>query len=100
MSAVADNFLGLEGPAAHINSTSVLVLPVPYEEINGFDTGLLEDFIRAFAQAAQLTVHTHLRYGRSPHHICEATFKALANALGDACTLTGRGGVPSTKGTL
>jgi imidazoleglycerol-phosphate dehydratase len=75
-------------------------VPVPYETINGFDTGLLEDFIRAFAQSAELTLHTHLRYGRSPHHICEATFKALANALGAACTLTGRGGVPSTKGTL
>jgi imidazoleglycerol-phosphate dehydratase len=75
-------------------------VPVPYETINGFDTGLLEDFIRAFAQSAELTIHTHLRYGRSPHHICEATFKGLANALGDACALTGRGGVPSTKGTL
>lgn len=75
-------------------------VPVPYETINGFDTGLLEDFIRAFAQSAELTIHTHLRYGRSPHHICEATFKALANALGDACGLTGRGDVPSTKGTL
>jgi imidazoleglycerol-phosphate dehydratase len=73
---------------------------VPYEEINGFDTGLLEDFVRAFAQSAELTVHVHLRYGRSPHHICEATFKALAKALGDAVTLTGRGGIPSTKGTL
>jgi len=75
-------------------------VPVPYETINGFDTGLLEDFIRAFAQAAELTIHTHLRYGRSPHHICEATFKALAKALGDACASSGRGGVPSTKGTL
>lgn len=75
-------------------------VPIPYETINGFDTGLLEDFIRAFAQSAELTLHTHLRYGRSPHHICEATFKALANALGAACALTGRGGVPSTKGTL
>jgi imidazoleglycerol-phosphate dehydratase len=75
-------------------------VPVPYETINGFDTGLLEDFVRAFAQSAELTIHTQLRYGRSPHHICEATFKALANALGDACALTGRGGVPSTKGTL
>ena len=75
-------------------------VPVPYETINGFDTGLLEDFIRAFAQSAELTIHTHLRYGRSPHHICEATFKALANALGDACAPTGHGGVPSTKGTL
>jgi imidazoleglycerol-phosphate dehydratase len=78
----------------------VYEVPVPYEEINGFDTGLLEDFVRAFAQSAELTVHVHLRYGRSPHHICEATFKALAKALGDAVTLTGRGGVPSTKGTL
>jgi imidazoleglycerol-phosphate dehydratase len=75
-------------------------VPVPYESIDGFDTGLLEDFVRAFAQAANLTVHVHLRYGRSPHHVCEAEFKALAKALGDGCALTGRGGVPSTKGSL
>jgi imidazoleglycerol-phosphate dehydratase len=75
-------------------------VPVPAETINGFDTGLLEDFVRAFAQAATLTVHVHLRSGRSPHHVCEAEFKALAKALGDACALTGRGGVPSTKGSL
>ena len=75
-------------------------VPVPYETIDGFDTGLLEDFVRAFAQAANLTIHVHLRYGRSPHHICEAEFKAIAKALGDACALTGRGDVPSTKGTL
>jgi imidazoleglycerol-phosphate dehydratase len=75
-------------------------VPVPAESIDGFDTGLLEDFVRAFAQAANLTVHVHLRYGRSPHHVCEAEFKALAKALGDACALTGRGGVPSTKGSL
>jgi imidazoleglycerol-phosphate dehydratase len=75
-------------------------VPVPYESIDGFDTGLLEDFVRAFAQAANLTVHVHLRSGRSPHHVCEAEFKALAKALGDACALTGRGGVPSTKGSL
>jgi imidazoleglycerol-phosphate dehydratase len=75
-------------------------VPVPYETIDGFDTGLLEDFVRAFAQAANMTIHVHLRYGRSPHHICEAQFKAMATALGDACRVTGRGGVPSTKGSL
>jgi imidazoleglycerol-phosphate dehydratase len=75
-------------------------VPVPYESIDGFDTGLLEDFVRAFAQAANLTGHVHRRYGRSPHHVCEAEFKALAKALGDGCALTGRGGVPSTKGSL
>ena len=78
----------------------VYEIDVPAETINGFDTGLLEDFVRALAQAADLTVHLRLRSGRSPHHVCESTFKALANALGDACALTGRGGVPSTKGTL
>jgi imidazoleglycerol-phosphate dehydratase len=75
-------------------------VPVPTETINGFDTGLLEDFVRAFAQAANLTIHVHLRYGRSPHHVCEAEFKAMAKALGDATSRTDAGGVPSTKGTL
>jgi imidazoleglycerol-phosphate dehydratase len=75
-------------------------VPVPAETIGTFDTGLVEDFVRAFAQAAELTVHVHLKRGRSPHHVCEAEFKALAKALGDACALTGPGGVPSTKGSL
>jgi imidazoleglycerol-phosphate dehydratase len=73
---------------------------VPAETIGTFDTGLVEDFVRAFAQAAELTVHVRLRSGRSPHHVVEAEFKALAKALGDACAPTGREGVPSTKGTL
>lgn len=75
-------------------------VPVPAETIGSFDTGLVEDFVRAFAQAANLTIHVHLRYGRSPHHVCEAEFKAIAKALGDACAPTGRDGVPSTKGAL
>jgi imidazoleglycerol-phosphate dehydratase len=73
---------------------------MPAETIGTFDTGLVEDFVRAFAQAADLTLHVRLRSGRSPHHVVEAEFKALAKALGDACAQTGRGDVPSTKGTL
>jgi imidazoleglycerol-phosphate dehydratase len=73
---------------------------VPAEMIGTFDTGLVEDFVRAFAQSASLTIHVRLKAGRSPHHVLEAAFKAMAKALGDACSLTGRGGVPSTKGTL
>jgi imidazoleglycerol-phosphate dehydratase len=73
---------------------------VPAETIGTFDTGLVEDFVRAFAQAADLTLHVRLRSGRSPHHVVEAEFKALAKALGDACAPTGRDDVPSTKGTL
>jgi imidazoleglycerol-phosphate dehydratase len=73
---------------------------VPAETIGTFDTGLVEDFVRALAQAADLTLHVRLRSGRSPHHVVEAEFKALAKALGDACARTGRDDVPSTKGTL
>ena len=82
-----------------VNGTPVEV-DVPAETIGTFDTGLVEDFVRAFAQAADLTVHVRLRSGRSPHHVVEAEFKALAKAMGDACALTGPGHVPSTKGTL
>ena len=79
----------------------VYEVDVPAAMIGTFDTGLVEDFIRAFAQAAQLTVHVRLKAGRSPHHVLEAAFKAMAKALGDACALSGRGDViPSTKGAL
>ncbi len=79
----------------------VYEVDVPAEMIGTFDTGLVEDFVRAFAQAAELTIHVRLTAGRSPHHVLEAAFKAMAKALGDACGLTGRDGViPSTKGTL
>ena len=75
-------------------------VPIPAEMIGTFDTGLVEDFVHAFAQAAVLTIHVRLRSGRSPHHVAEATFKAMAKALGDACARTGREDMPSTKGTL
>lgn len=73
---------------------------VPAEMIGTFDTGLVEDFVRAFATSAQMTLHVRLRSGRSPHHVVEAEFKAIAKALGDACGPTGRGSTPSSKGTL
>jgi imidazoleglycerol-phosphate dehydratase len=75
-------------------------VPVPAETIGTFDTGLVDDFVRALAQAANMTIHVRLKSGRSPHHVCEAEFKAMAKALGDACSLTGLGDVPSTKGSL
>jgi imidazoleglycerol-phosphate dehydratase len=74
-------------------------VPVPAEVIGSYDAGLTEDFVRALATAAGLTVHARLIAGRSPHHVVEAEFKALARALGDACSAVG-GGPPSTKGRL
>lgn len=72
---------------------------VPAETIGTYDTGLTEDFVRALATAAGMTVHVRLKAGRSPHHVVEAEFKALATCLGRATRLTERG-LPSTKGTL
>ncbi len=75
-------------------------MQIPAEMIGTFDTGLVEDFVRAFATAADMTLHVRLVTGRSPHHVVEAEFKAMAKALGDACSLTGGDQAPSTKGSL
>ncbi|HIM66042.1 MAG TPA: imidazoleglycerol-phosphate dehydratase HisB [Acidimicrobiia bacterium] len=64
-----------------------------------FDPQLVEEFWRAFAVAARLTLHIDLVRGRNTHHIVEAGFKAVARALRDAVRIDG-GGVPSTKGSL
>ena len=73
---------------------------VPAETIGTYDTGLTEDFIRAFATAARVTLQVRQKAGRSPHHVVEAEFKAIGRALGDAVSETGRRDAPSTKGTL
>jgi len=65
----------------------------------GFDPQLAEEFWRAFAGAASLTLHLRSRSGKNTHHILEASFKAVARALRDASAIEGSG-IPSTKGTL
>ena len=64
-----------------------------------FDPQLAEEFWRAFATSAALTLHLSMRSGKNPHHILEASFKGVARALRDAVRVDG-GGVPSTKGQL
>jgi len=64
-----------------------------------FDPQLVEEFVRAFAVAGGITIHVTKRKGRNTHHIVEATFKALARALGDASARHGST-LPSTKGAL
>jgi imidazoleglycerol-phosphate dehydratase len=70
------------------------------KQIGTFDTRLAEEFVRAFAQAAGATIHVRMLAGKNPHHIVEAEFKALAQALRKACARGGARGVPSTKGRL
>ena len=64
-----------------------------------FDPQLAEEFWRAFATAAGITLHIRMLSGRNTHHILEASFKGVARALRDAIRIEG-GGVPSTKGNL
>jgi imidazoleglycerol-phosphate dehydratase len=64
-----------------------------------FDPQLAEEFWRALATSAALTLHVRLRTGKNTHHIIEASFKGVARALRDAVRREG-GGIPSTKGTL
>ncbi len=64
-----------------------------------FDPQLAEEFWRAFAYAAALTLHIELRRGRNPHHVLEASFKGVGRALKDAARIEASG-IPSTKGLL
>lgn len=69
--------------------------------IGAFDTELIEEFLRAFAVHAGLTLHVRVLYGRNSHHKVEAIFKALGHALRIATEKDPRvTGIPSTKGVL
>lgn len=74
---------------------------LPRQEIGGFQTDLAEEFLRAVANTAKLTVHVRIEAGTNAHHMVEAAFKAFARALRSAVAIDpGETGVPSTKGVL
>jgi imidazoleglycerol-phosphate dehydratase len=74
---------------------------IPPRTIGGFETDLVEEFLRAVANNAKLTVHVKVERGRDPHHMVEACFKAFARALRQALAIDPLvTGVPSTKGLL
>jgi imidazoleglycerol-phosphate dehydratase len=67
----------------------------------GFDHELTEEFFRAVANAARMTIHVDVEAGTNAHHMIEAAFKAFARALRGAVAIDPtETGVPSTKGTL
>lgn len=70
------------------------------ERVGEFDTCLTEEFMRAFAFNAGITLHLRVEYGSNDHHKIEALFKALAYALKAAVKRNTDGSVISTKGTL
>jgi imidazoleglycerol-phosphate dehydratase len=74
---------------------------LPPGAIGNFDYELVEEFFRAFATNAKLTLHIVVESGSNAHHVIEAAFKATARALRMAVALDpSESGVPSTKGTL
>ncbi|MDX6633464.1 MAG: imidazoleglycerol-phosphate dehydratase [Solirubrobacterales bacterium] len=74
---------------------------LPTTSIAGFDSELAEEFFRAVANNAKLTLHVRVLYGGNVHHMIEAAFKAFARALREAVSIDpDESGVPSTKGTL
>ena len=73
----------------------------PVARVSDFDTDLVEEFLRAMANAAKLTLHVRLEAGANAHHMVEASFKAFARALRVAVEDDDRvEGVPSTKGVI
>jgi len=74
---------------------------LPSGAIGDFDHELAEEFFRAVASSAKLTLHLRVEAGTNAHHMIEAAFKAFARALRQAVAIDPtETGVPSTKGTL
>ncbi len=88
--------------ALDISARPFLVFDAEFsnERVGEFDTCLTEEFMRAFAFNAGITLHLRAEYGSNDHHKIEAMFKALAYALKNAVRKNSGGSVVSTKGVL
>lgn len=87
--------------AVDISGRPYLVFDAEFtnERVGEFDTCLTEEFMRAFAFNAGITLHLKCEYGKNDHHKIEALFKAMAYALKAAVTKN-EGGAVSTKGVI
>lgn len=87
--------------ALDLSGRSYLVFHADFtaERIGEFPTEMAEEFFRALADNAGMTLHINLRYGKNNHHMAEGIFKAFGHALKDAVALEGNG-ILSTKGVL
>jgi len=84
-----------------ISNRPFLVFEMPMEgKVGTFDVELVEEFFRALAFNASITLHLICLRGRNKHHKIEAGFKALAVALRRAIAINENAGIPSTKGVL
>ncbi len=75
--------------------------PLPPMVIGGFETDLVQEFLRGLANASRMTLHVNVLTPGGPHHVIEACFKGVARALRQAVAVNPRvTGVPSSKGRL
>jgi len=80
----------------------VFNVPVARTRVSNFDLDMLQEYFRAFAFNAEITLHVTMHYGHNLHHIAEAVFKSVGRALAQATRIDPRiaGILPSTKGVL
>jgi imidazoleglycerol-phosphate dehydratase len=69
------------------------------DKIGDFDVECIDEMLRSFANNGKFNLHINVLYGTNSHHIAEAIFKALGQALAAAVKIVGSD-IPSTKGTL
>ena len=90
--------------AADLSGRGLLVygLAIPTEKVGTFDTELTEEFFRALAHNAGITLHIRQMAGSNSHHIIEGAFKSVARSLRAAAAADPAcaGEIPSTKGVL
>ena len=94
--ALADCVVDISGRAVFVCN-----IDFPKAKLGDFDVELVPEFFQAFAANSGTTLHFNSPYWNNLHHLVEASFKAFAKALDQACALDPRStAVPSTKGTL
>ena len=90
--------------AADLSGRGLLVydLTIPAEKVGTFDTELTEEFFRALAHNAGMTLHIRRLAGGNSHHIIEGAFKSVARSLRTATAIDPACAeeIPSTKGVL
>ena len=92
--ALANVSVDLSGRAACVYNAEYRT-----DKIGDFDVECIEEMLRSFSANGKFNLHVNVPYGTNSHHIAEAIFKGLGQALGLAVRITGAD-IPSTKGSL
>lgn len=91
----------LANVAVDLSGRAGFVYNVRYrtEKIGDFDVECIEEMLRSFANFGKFNLHVNVPYGTNSHHIAEAIFKAVGQAICQAVKIEGDK-IPSTKGVL